>query len=379
MRYDVCVVGLKCLDYLLGSSTPRFLGGIERQLALLGKLLAADDLRVAFIVYDHGQGELTRSDGVDVHAAYAPQAGWPGLRFVHPRSTALWSTMRRVDARVYVQMGAGDETGRVALGRRLLRDDHAFVYFVASDGDCVRELPFIRHRRARLLYRHGLAQADRVVAQTGRQQALLERQFGIRSVVARLPIVPQVGAARGARAGGRVLWVGRFDPAKRVEMLLAAAEQCPELRFDVVGTANSQSDYETALVRRAAGLANVEVHGRVGDTHLWRLYAEASLLCCTSRIEGFPTTFLEAWSVGLPVVTTFDPDGLVAAEGLGRVVSSLEELATSLRGSTDSPCRAQWSQNARRFYEERYSPRACLPRLRELVVTPSAGGGTTRP
>jgi glycosyltransferase involved in cell wall biosynthesis len=373
------VVGLKCLDYLLGSSTPRFLGGIERQLALLGKLLAADDLRVAFIVYDHGQGELTRSDGVDVHAAYAPQAGWPGLRFVHPRSTALWSTMRRVDARVYVQMGAGDETGRVALGRRLLRDDHAFVYFVASDGDCVRELPFIRHRRARLLYRHGLAQADRVVAQTGRQQALLERQFGIRSVVARLPIVPQVGAARGARAGGRVLWVGRFDPAKRVEMLLAAAEQCPELRFDVVGTANSQSDYETALVRRAAGLANVEVHGRVGDTHLWRLYAEASLLCCTSRIEGFPTTFLEAWSVGLPVVTTFDPDGLVAAEGLGRVVSSLEELATSLRGSTDSPCRAQWSQNARRFYEERYSPRACLPRLRELVATPSAGGGTTRP
>lgn len=368
MRYDVCLVGLKCLDYLTGSSTHRFLGGIERQLALLGKLLAADGLRVAFIVYDHGQGELTRSDGVDVHAAYAPEAGLPGLRFVHPRGTALWSTMRRVDARVYLQMGASDETGKVALGRRLLRGSRSFVYFVASDGDCAPELPSIRQRRARVLYRYGLARADRVIAQTARQQALLEHHFGIRSFIARLPIIPQVSAAAGAPAGRRVLWVGRFAPVKRVEMLLAAAERCPELHFDVVGTANTQSDYERALVSRAAGLPNVEVHGRISDGRLWRLYAEASVLCCTSQIEGFPTTFLEAWSVGLPVVTTFDPDGLVAEQGLGSVVSSLEQLSTSLRASTDSvPCRARWSQNALRFYEAHYSPRSCLPRLRELI------------
>jgi glycosyltransferase involved in cell wall biosynthesis len=120
------------------------------------------------------------------------------------------------------------------------------------------------------------------------------------------------------------------------------------------------------------------VHGRIGDSQLWRLYAGASLLCCTSRLEGFPTTFLEAWSVGLPVVTTFDPDGLVAAHELGSVVSTLEELASSLLDNRDSPRRAQWSQNALRFYEENYSPRACLPRLRELIATPSNASGGAR-
>jgi glycosyltransferase involved in cell wall biosynthesis len=370
VTYDLCLVGLKCLDYLTGAGAPRYLGGIERQLALLAKLLAADGLRVAFIVYDHGQGGLVRCDGVDVHAAYAPSAGWPGLRFVHPRSTGLWSAIRRVDARVYLQMGAGDETGRVAIGRRLLREPRRrFVYFVASDGDCVRELPFLREGRARLLYRYGLARADQVVAQTARQQALLERDFGIRSLLGRLPIVPPDDARPAPE--GRVLWVGRLDPAKRVELLLDAAQRCPGLRFDLVGAANATSDYERRLLGRAATLPNVDVHGRVGDQELWRLYARASVLCCTSSIEGFPTTFLEGWSLGLPVVTTFDPDGLVAAHGLGQVVASLDELAAALQTSTSStPSREEWSRNARRFYAERYSPSACLPRLRELLALP---------
>jgi glycosyltransferase involved in cell wall biosynthesis len=109
----------------------------------------------------------------------------------------------------------------------------------------------------------------------------------------------------------------------------------------------------------------------VGDQELWRLYARASVLCCTSSIEGFPTTFLEGWSLGLPVVTTFDPDGLVAAHGLGQVVASLDELAAALQTSTSStPSREEWSRNARRFYAERYSPSACLPRLRELLALP---------
>jgi glycosyltransferase involved in cell wall biosynthesis len=378
VRYDVCFVGLKCLDHLTRSSTPRFLGGIERQLALVGHLLAEEGLRVAFIVYDDGQGPLVRAGGVDAHAAYRLRDGWPGLRFVHPRSTRLWSAMRRVDARVFLQMGAGDETGRVALGRRLIGGTRSFAYLVASDADCVRSLPGVRHRRARLLYRYGLAQADRVVAQTGRQQAALESEFGTESVVLRLPIQPPASPP-DVPVDRSVLWVGRFDPFKRVEMLLAAAEQCPELRFDVVGSANARSGYERDLLGRAARLANVQLHGRVSDSELWRLYGQASILCNTSDVEGFPTTFLEAWSVGLPVVTTFDPDGVVAAHGLGCVVSSLSELTSALRGSADGGAgRARWSQNALRFYAARYSPAACVPRLRELVASLSNDGGTMR-
>ena len=37
------------------------------------------------------------------------------------------------------------------------------------------------------------------------------------------------------------------------------------------------------------------------------------MLLSTSDFEGFPNTFLEAWSVGLPIVSTFDPDTVFAA------------------------------------------------------------------
>jgi glycosyltransferase involved in cell wall biosynthesis len=46
----------------------------------------------------------------------------------------------------------------------------------------------------------------------------------------------------------------------------------------------------------------------------------------TSEIEGFPNSFLQAWARGTPVVSFFDPDGVIASEGLGRTVSNLHEM-----------------------------------------------------
>ena len=81
-------------------------------------------------------------DGVGLYAAYAPGAGWPGLRFVHARNTALWSTMRGVGARVDVEMGAGDETGRVALGCQLLQ---TIFTFESSTLSLLSLLPLTEH------------------------------------------------------------------------------------------------------------------------------------------------------------------------------------------------------------------------------------------
>ena len=62
-------------------------------------------------------------------------------------------------------------------------------------------------------------------------------------------------------------------------------------------------------------MPNVTLHGRVERERMPSLYQDALCLCCTSVLEGFPNTFLEAWSVGLPVVSSFDPDHLIAERG----------------------------------------------------------------
>ena len=50
------------------------------------------------ICLDYGQPDGTVIDGVTIHNLHEPDAGLPGLRFVHPRFTGLWAAMKRVNA-----------------------------------------------------------------------------------------------------------------------------------------------------------------------------------------------------------------------------------------------------------------------------------------
>jgi hypothetical protein len=115
---------------------PRYLGGIETQLVVLAKGLAKEGCDVSLITYDHGQPDGERFQGVTVYKSHAPDIGVPMIRFFHPRSTQLWRAMRRSNADIFLQMGAGTETGQVAFGCRLLPSPRRkFVFCMASDTD----------------------------------------------------------------------------------------------------------------------------------------------------------------------------------------------------------------------------------------------------
>jgi glycosyltransferase involved in cell wall biosynthesis len=349
----ICFIGLKCYDHMAEKPVPQYLGGIETQLAILAKGLRRDGCEVSLIAFDHGQSDGESFGGVTVLKSYSPTSGVRGVRGFS-RALHLWNAMRRADADIYVQMGAGTETGLTALGCRFKSSRaRRFVFCLASNADCTGPLGAKRFGAETVLYRYGIKHAGLIISQTQTQQKNLEIAFGVKSRV--IPMaVGSLNDPSVERCAKSVLWVGRLIPEKRFEWLLEAARRCPEIEFHVAGTPNQPSGYAAELLSVAATVPNVRAHGRLSRAELNKLFQSCGLLCCTSRLEGFPTTFLEAWSCGLPVVTTFDPDGIVAREGLGRVVETVEQLVPQLRSLPGTETYLRMSQAAKVFFSKNY-------------------------
>lgn len=275
--------------------------------------------------------------------------------------------MRVADADVYYHNCSECVTGQVALWCR--SNHRAFVFSLASDADCDRRLPELHSAYERAFYRYGLRQATTIVAQTSHQQNELRQTWNLHSTIIPMPCigpdkvsyVPPSGSTR------RVLWVGRVCAVKRLELFLDLAEQCPEFKFDLVGPFGEDS-YAQTIEARASTISNVIVHGRVPKVKIGDYYRRSSYLCCTSRYEGFPNTFLEAWSHGLPIISLFDPDSLIARLGLGATGTNVESLAAALRMfDSDHTHYARASERARQYFEANHTVEKVIPRMSSLL------------
>jgi glycosyltransferase involved in cell wall biosynthesis len=321
----ICFVGLGNLPVLAREYSERRAGGAELQQTLLARALARRGWPVSMIVADHGQPEGAVWDGVKTYKAYRPAEGIPVIRFVHPRWTKLHAALRRADADIYYTSCAGGHLAQVVLfahsrGRKV-------VFRVASDSDCDPRTLLVRYWRDRKLYGWGLKRTDLVLAQTPAQQALLARSFAVSSAV--LAPLLESGGGRppvGARDIGAI-WVGNLRPLKRPGLLLDVAARLPHLAFHLIGGSMPGAEGLFEQVRRrAATLANVTFHGFVPQHRIGALIERARVLVSTSETEGFPNTYLQAWSRGTPVVAFVDPEQLIGRHRLGRVVGDVEAL-----------------------------------------------------
>ena len=372
---DVCLVAHLAYGAMTGGNRGH-VGGVERQTSLMARWLAKRGHGVGLVTWAEGPPGDETVDGVRIIKACARGDGWPGLRFLHPRWTSLASALARADARTYYHNSAEYVTGQVALWTR--RHRRRFVYSVASDMDCDPQLPDLPTWRERRLYTLGLRRASPVIAQTEAQVTMLRESFGVDATVVPMPC-PGPSAeefeAPAWRSNGRILWVGRICDVKRPERLLDVAEACPELTFDVVGPTTDDTSAQ-AVVRRARHLPNVVLHGRVERDGMAAFYRGAAMLLCTSDREGFPNTFLEAWSHGIPVVSTHDPDGNIARLGLGASVgqdpAAIARAVRRLESSVDEWTTA--SRRVRAHYLAHHTVDSVMQRFERLLIPPRGGG-----
>jgi len=342
-------------------------GGESVQHTLLARAFAERGWQVSLISRDIGQDDGAIVDGIRVWKTHTRFGGVPYLRFFYPRLVKSWRALRKADADIYFQSCAGLMTG--ILARFVASRNRKMIFRIAHDTDCVPGDQLIKLERDRRIYEYGLRRADLISAQSNTQARALEENYGLRSyeidMAAEIPEDPE-----NVTRDIDVLWVNNFREFKRPELLLDIARSMPDVSFTMIGgpMKGFQELYDN-VENEALELDNVDFVGGVAYSEVNSYFSRAKLFLNTSDSEGFPNSFLQAWVRRVPVVSYFDPDGLIEGKGLGISVPTQSDFVEALASLiADDDERHRIGQRARQFVIDRYSPHAIAAEYERLIA-----------
>lgn len=138
-----------------------------------------------------------------------------------------------------------------------------------------------------------------------------------------------------AKVPGRILFVGRLEPMKGVDVLIAAyANLLPLLREKTMLSIVGEGGERAALERLAQqqGIADrVRFSGSLSGSALYQQYAQAEIFCGLSRSEALGNVFLEAAAARCAIV----------AARIGGIPDIVEDGVSGLLVPADDPAAAK--------------------------------------
>lgn len=284
-------------------------GGSERQAHQLARALLSRGHEVRVLTTRLGPGPaLVDIEGVPVHRAIRgiERGVLFGISYVLTAMGAMVRLRRHAEV-LHAHHLYLDAVAAAAAGRLLRAPALAKVACGGAVGDLAR-LRRTTGNRVLLRILHGL---HRVVAPSRQTEAEVHAAGFSEDGVVRIPNGVDIsrfaptGAVRSDRSARTVLFLGRLDPQKGVNVLLSAWGEVAARLSDFTLTIGGQGPEGPALRAAAihAGLeGRVRFLGSVLDpeTHL----RAAAAFVLPSWHEGLPNALLEAMATGLPCVAT---------------------------------------------------------------------------
>ena len=344
-------------------------GGAERQMMLLARALAARGTSVAHVVFAAPSIPSPLPPGLDL-VDPAPEGDGGSLVGGLRETVHVWRALGAADARVTIVRMATPALGVAGAWCRLR--GRRLVFSSANDSDFTEVASGSRLPK-RLLYRLGLRLADAIVVQSADQVRLARESLPRSRDVVVIPSFCEPPGEEGASVAepDAFLWIGRLTAVKSPQRFLDLAAALPDARFVLVPVPPSAAPVDSSEVREAArDLPNLTVSDPVPHGELMQLVARAAAIVNTSSVEGMPNVFLEAWARGVPVLTLrCDPDGVVAARGLGVAADgSWERFVAGARELWDTRHdRAELSRRTCAYIEEVHSIDAVAARWAEVL------------
>jgi glycosyltransferase involved in cell wall biosynthesis len=177
-----------------------------------------------------------------------------------------------------------------------------------------------------------LKKLDFVIAQNEYQKLVFKKN--IRNI--EIPVIPNIWDSSIFESMNKttdlffdVIWVGNIRHIKRPEYFLELARAYPDLKFGMIGIKIEKNLYEICK-SASEELSNLQLLGYRNLYETTYIISKSKVLICTSINEGFPNTFLQAWSVPIPVLSTVNPNKAITRFDLGIVADKLDGLSAGL-------------------------------------------------
>lgn len=348
----ICFVSLNSYP-ILKKKNLGYVGGAEIQQVELGKELNKRGYEISFITYGKDRDNIEKIDGIEIIPAY-DRGESNNLSFL-TKILKIWKKMKEVDADIYYyHAGSPGITSIFARFHQKKKVSH-----IASDSQVTGEIIIAENIFVGLLGKMGdwldIKLSDIVISQNNFQKSKLKDRFNVESVIVNNSFyIPPISTID--HNADYLLWVGTIRSVKQPELFLKFAKHFPEHNFLMIGGKGESLELFKKIKNAADKIQNLEFKGFVEHDKIFDYYKKSILLINTSKREGFPNIFLEAWMHFLPVISlNVNPDGIISRYKMGYHSKTFEQMLEDVRTLLDDKkLRQAMGKNGRRYIEDNH-------------------------
>ncbi|MEW6108619.1 MAG: glycosyltransferase family 4 protein [Nitrospirota bacterium] len=371
-QIKICFISLFAYPLFNPEVSAEF-GGAELQLYYLATELAKDpQFEIIFITGDFGQPGSEIRAGVKIYKLFSSSKT---LRYIRTilEYIRLWLLLKEIDADVYIQRAAGIITGLIALFCRL--DKKKFIYMTAHDNDVVTDrkpawMPSgILGNFIWWGFKRGLKTAGLVVVQHQAQKENLKRYYKKEGYIRQS--AHRITEVREAPSKEFILWIARCEEWKQPELFIELARTFFGEKFIMVCPVSNDVMYFEEIKSLAAQLSNLEFIDYVPFNGIDDYFLKAKIFINTSRDEGFPNTFIQAFKSRTPVLSmNVNPDGILEKFDIGRCANGrFEQLKIGLENLLkDNQLWQKLSQNAYEYAESKHNIKKIIEADKKMIL-----------
>ena len=343
-----------------------YVGGAEIQQVELAKELNKRGYKISFITYGDSHNSIEKINGIEIISAY-DRIKSDNLSFIK-KALLICKKMKEVDADIYFhRAGAPGITSifGVICQKRV-------IDLIASYADVTGEVIIKQGVIEEFLEKIGnwfdIRLSDAVVSQNNFQKLKIKDMFNVESIIIKnaFNISPQRNFDCNA---DHLLWVGTIRSVKQPFLLLELAKNFPKYNFLMIGGEGEDPELFKKIKKSADNISNLNFRGFVSRNKISEYYKRSILLINTSKTEGFPNVFLEAWIHSIPIVSlNVDLDGLISRYKLGYCSKSYDQMIDDIDSLLkNKKLRQTMGENGRKYVEKNHNIKEIADQYENLI------------